>query len=448
MYRESIPKLEMKINRKNHVKISFNGGQISSDGGLILLKKFDKNIGFMDSINKLITDPRVLNRITHEQKELLSQRLYQIIAGYEDANDASLLRNDPIFKLIADKKDLHNPLGSQPTISRLENRISFRQIRCLKENLLEQYIRWIKPNNKKPLILDIDSSEDPTHGEQQLTFFNGLFDKTCYHPLFIFEANSQALLSARLRPGNQYPSRNGHRILAPVIKRLRNKWPKKRIIIRGDSSFGSKRMHDFCRAKKCDYIFAVGNKSSRFNKNIEQLLVKAQKKYEKTHKNVSLYSSFWYNSRKWKPSIRVRVHIRVTSQELTKKFIITSLKGSTQHLFELYNQRGQCENYIKELKLGHFADRLSCHTFKANSFRLMLHCLAYQLIVLFKRILHITDLAKAQIDTLRLNLFKIGAIVSQKARWSWINLSSSWPFKTTFLKVAKTLCYSLSLPDG
>lgn len=445
MNRKSLPKLEVEVNKKDCVKIDFEGGQITSDGGLILLKKLDDNMGLTESINNVITDPRDSRKITHTQKELLSQRLYQIIAGYEDCDDSDLLRDDPTLKLIAGKKDIKEPLGSQPTLSRLENRITRYQITRLKRLFVEQYIRHIHPKADRPIILDCDSTEDPAHGEQQLTFFSGLFDERCYHPLLVFDAASQVLLGVHLRAGNCHPAKNASRILLPIIVKLRQKFPDREIIIRGDSSFGSLKMAEFSSKYKCNYIFGVGNLHNRFDKYTESLIQRAQEQYEKTQKEVVLYSSFWYSSRDWKRPHRIRVKIKVNSQELSQKFLLTSLKGATRELFQLYNQRGQSENYIKELKLGLSADRLSCHSFKANFFRLLLYCFAYQMVVFFRQLFHnISDIAKAQINTLRLRLFKIGAVVYQRVRWTLIRFSSSWPFRNMFLKVAKRLGFTTS----
>lgn len=440
-----LPKLETKVNKKDCVKMDFQGGQITSDGGLILLKKLDDNLELTENINNLIKDPRDSRKLIHTQKQLLSQRLYQIIAGYEDCNDCNLLRNDPTLKLLAGKRQNDEALGSQPTVSRLENRITRYQISRLKRLFTEQYTGHIPPKKDQSLILDCDSTEDPTHGEQQLTLFSGLFDKKCYHPFLVFEAHSQALLGVHLRPGSWHPARNAHRVLLPIITKLKRKWPKKQIIIRGDSSLGSLKMSNFCSNQECDYIFAVGNLHNRFGKHIESLIQKAKEQYEKIQKECTIYSSFWYSSRLWKRPARIRVQIKVNFESVSQRFLLTNLKGPTKKLYGLYNQRGQCENYIKELKLGLNADRLSCHSFKANFFRLLLHCFAYQMIVLFRQLMRdVPDIAKAQIDTLRLKLFKIGAVVYQRARWTWIRFSSSWPFRNIFFKVAKKLGFTTS----
>jgi hypothetical protein len=430
-----IPNLAIKI-KQNKLKIDFRGGDISSDSGLIIVKQLDEKIGFMDNINKLIEDPRDPKKITHTQQQLLTQRIYQIIAGYEDCADANRLKNDPIFKIIAGKNNLKETLGSQPTLSRLENRISRFQITQLKRQLLEQHLKSVSYQKDQPIILDCDSTEDPVHGEQQLTFFNKHFDTYCYHPLLVFEANSQTLLTAHLRAGNQNPSRNATRILLPVIHRIKQKHSEHQIILRGDAAFGSKRMMDFCSTQGCDYLFSVGNTKGRFNKHIESFIQKAQLKYEKANKEITMYFQFRYSSRIWKKPVKIRGQIKLSCAGLMMRFLATNLKGSIKELFAFYNQRAQCENYIKELKCQFKADRLSCQKFKANFFRLLLHCFAYQLIILFKHLLsRITRLGQIQIDTLRYRFLKIGAVVYQRARWIWIQFSSSWPFRKSFLKM-------------
>lgn len=439
MNRKNIPNLAIRFKQKD-IRIDFSGGQISSDAGLVLLKQFDRKSGFMQNINKLIEDPRIEKKITHTQQELLTQRIYQIIAGYEDCNDASLLRDDPIMKLIADKQNINEPLGSQPTLSRFENRIPRKQITMLKRQLMEQFINNISHKDDESIILDCDSTEDPTHGQQQLSFFSKLFDSKCYHPFLVFESKTKSLLTAHLRPGNYNPSRNGRRILLPVIRKLKHKFPKKQIIIRGDCSFGSYIMHEFCLKEGVYYILAVGNTSYRFDPYIEPLVQAALKHYEETKEDIIIYDNFLYSSKRWETPIRIMVKIKINSQGLVKRFFMSNLPGTPEDLFELYNQRGQCENYIKELKNNLNADRLSCHDFRANFFRLLLHCFAYQLVNLFKCSLSkITELADAQIDTLRTRLFKIGATIHQRSRWTWIHLSSSWPWRPTFIKVAHNL---------
>lgn len=421
-----VPRLETKVNEKKRIKLDFSGGSLSSDAGLVLVKKLDNRLNFMEDINKIIEDPRQPEKIIHTQSELLSQRVYQIIAGYEDCSDASLLRNDPIMKLVTGKEALSDSLGSQPTLSRLENRITRRQITFLKRELVEQYIKGAGNTPAGPIILDCDSTEDSTHGAQQLTFFNGLYDKPCYHPLFIFEAHSQSLLGAHLRAGNQHPARNAHRILLPILKRLKECYPKLQIIVRADSAFGSLLMTNCCLAYGSDYVFAVGNIHDRFNSYAKPLLERAKRQYQRTKQEVVLYSSFWYSSRAWKEPRRIRVQVRVSAEAISQKFILSNLKGRAIELFKLYNQRGDCENRIKELKNGFKADRLSCHDFNANFFRLLLHCFAYQLMVLFRYFLRcIPEIASSQVDTLRLTLLKVGAFVYQKSRWVWIRLSSS-----------------------
>lgn len=440
--KRTLPKLETKFNPKN-IKIDFAGGDISSDGGLLLVKKIDDRLNFMNNINRLVEDPRDPQRITHTQKQLFSQRIYQIIAGYEDCDDADWLKNDPVFKLIAEKDNWDEPLGSQPTLSRLENRITRGQISRLKRELVEQYIRAVRPGDDRPIILDCDSTDDPTHGDQQLTLFSGLFDQRCYHPLLVFDFDSQTIVAAHLRPGNQHPARNADRILRPVVRRLKERYPRRQIIIRGDCSFGSLRMADFCLIENCHYIFAVGNTSNRFDKHTEPFLIAAQEQFDKTQEEAVVTFSFEYSSRAWKTPVNIIAQIKVDAQGSVAKFLLTDLPGTSEELFKLYHQRGQAENYIKELKLGFKADRLSCHDFKANFFRLLLHCFAYQLTNFFKRFLaNITRSGSQQIDTLRLTFLKIGAVVYNRCRWSRIHLSSSWPLRDSFITLAHQLGFT------
>ena len=420
--------------RKKDVVVNFRGGEITTDAGLLPLREFDQRFQLTERMDDCISDSRVSYLIDHQQKEMLRQRLYQIVAGYEDVDDCDLLRNDAAMKLMADKKDLSKPLASQPTITRLENRVNWEEI----ENLNNLNLDWfINTREKEPeeIILDIDSTDDPAYGKQQLVLFNGFYGRYMYNPLLLFEGKSGHLLSVLLRGGTAHSSKFADEILKKTIDRLKEKFPTTKFYSRGDSGFGVPAVYELCEQEDVKYAFGIiGN--SVLQRKAAKLLTKAKRVYKKTGKATRFYTSFLYSAKSWKRKRRICVKAECNSEGTNLRFIVTNMKGRSRDIFAFYNSRGECENRIKEIKNGFAADRLSCHTYLANSFRLNLHGLAYNLVNLFReKILATTTLAKAQIDTLRYKLFKIGAWVKESCRRIWVKLASGWPYRNLFRQI-------------
>ena len=424
--------------RKKDVVVNFRGGEITTDAGLIPLREFDQRFQLTERMDDCISDSRASYLIDHQQKEMLRQRLYQIVAGYEDVNDCDLLRNDATMKLMAGKKDFNKPLASQPTITRLENRVNWEEI----ENLNDLNLDWfIKTREEYPeeIILDIDSTDDPAHGKQQLVLFNGFYGQYMYNPLLLFEGKSGHLLSALLRGGTAHSSKFADEMLKKTIGRLKEKFLAAEFFMRGDSAFGLPAHYELCEQENVKYaIGIIGN--SVLQRKAAKLLTKAKKVYKKTGKTTQFYTSFLYSAKSWKKKRRICVKAECNNEGTNLRFIVTNMKGRSRDIFAFYNSRGECENRIKEVKNGFAADRLSCHTYLANSFRLNLHCLAYNLVNLFReKILATTTLAKAQIDTLRYKLFKIGAWVKETCRRIWVKLASGWPYRNLFRQIHLTV---------
>jgi hypothetical protein len=431
MQTECLDQLTFSFYDTKEVVVNYKGGEITSDAGLVLLRQFDKYWGLTKEMNKCISDRRMQNLIDHEQLSMLRQRIYQIVAGYEDADDCDLLRNDPTIKLVANKVPLSDPLASQPTVSRLENRISWEET----ERLNDLMVRWfIKTRNKKPkeIILDFDTTDDPAYGGQQLVFFNSYYDELMYHPLLLFEGKTGHLLSCLLRRGNAYGAECADETLAKVIDKLQERFAYSRFLLRGDSAFGVPRLYDLCEAKGVQFLLGIkGN--SVLKKRVSRLVAKAKRRYRRTKNPVECFTSFFYRAKSWERQRRILAQIKVDETGESINFLVTTLKGRAKKLFSLYHERGECENRIKELKLGFFSGRTSCETYLANAFRLTLHGLAYNLVNLFREIgLAKTELAQAQIDTLRFKLFKIGAWVKESVRRVWIRLASAWPYRSIF----------------
>lgn len=424
--------------QKKDVVVNFKGGQITSDAGLIPLREFDQRWKLTKDLDSCITDDRQENLIKHQQLEMLRQRLYQIAAGYEDANDCNLLRNDITMKLAADKQELSEPLASQPTVSRLENRVIEQEIEKMDKLNLDWYIKT-RYEVPEEIILDIDSTDDETHGNQQLTFFNGFYGHYMYHPLLIYERNSGHLLSARLRKGTAHTAEGAEEMLENVIDRLQKEFPETKIYVRGDSGFGKPELYRLCEEKKVQYTIGIkGN--AVLQRKAQKVLEKARKEYEKTGEPVRLHNSFIYQAGSWEKSRRIRFKAECNSEGTNLRFIVSAKLGRSKDVFKFYNGRGECENRIKELKNGFSADRLSCPQFQANAVRLMLHCLSYNLVNLFReKVLCHTELATCQIDTLRYKLFKIGAFVKATYRKVWIKMSGGWPYRNLYGQIHTAL---------
>ena len=410
----------------------FSGGSITSDGGLLLVREFDEQVGLSQSFSKLIHDPRDPRFILHEQLALIRQRLYQIIAGYEDANDATLLRKDPLFKAIAGRCPEDLDLGSQPTFSRLENRIHSGTLAELNDEMVRTFIR----SRKEPLeeiTLDIDPSEARTYGQQELTFFNGHYDSYMYFPQFVCDAKSRFLLAAVLRPGKVSAADGALLLLARVVQLLRAQWPKIKIYVRADSNFAEPHLLNWLEEEGIPYTVGIGqNKvlrahSAEFVKSVEA-------RFEATQQSQRSFSSISYQTQKtWIHARRVVVKVEVTKLGTNVRYVVVTKGGRSQALYEWYTERGgTIEDVIEQLKNGYEADRMSCHRFEANAFRLVLHSAAYNLMLLFREHVEIPELANADIQTIRIKLIKVGARIERTARRIWIRLSSSWPFASYF----------------
>jgi hypothetical protein len=286
----------------------------------------------------------------------------------------------------------------------------------------------------------VDSTEDPTHGQQAFSFFNAHYDSYMYHPLLIFEGNSGVLLASRLRPGNAMGSRQSVALVRPLVRRLRARFPKRAIALRADAAFAAPEVLDYAEYAGLEYAIGFG-RNERLLEHVMPLCEKAELLWEcGKGERVRLYTSLRYQARRWSRARRVVAKIERTPEGINMRFLVTNRRGRAEDLFRWYEQRGQAENFIKELKNDLAADRLSCSAYRANAFRLQLHALAYNLFVLFRRhVLAGTELARATIATIRLRLLKIGARVKHSARRLWFHLATGWPGRTVFLQACDRL---------
>ncbi len=424
--------------------VDFAGGEITGEAGLVLVREFDERFGLTGGLEKLVRDPRDRRYVSHSVEELARQRIYQIAAGYEDANDAKFLRDDPTMRAVADH--VERPLASQPTLSRLENCVEWNSIRLLEREGLQWFCRLGRAidgrrgDSSAEIILDIDSSEDPTHGQQELAFFNGHYDSWMYHPLFIFEGGSGVLLASRLRAGNVGGIAGLLALVRPTVRRLQGRFPKRAIAIRADGDFAKAPLLDYAEYAHCTYVIGMP-RNSKLEAIVEPLRQKAEAEWKHSGgKPVRFYTSFSYQTRSWSRSRRIVAKVEYTALGKNLRFVVTNRLGKDKAIFDWYEQRGQAENFIKDLKNEIAADRLSCSAYRANAFRLQLHALAYNLLVLFRRIvLRATALASATIGTIRLRLLKVAARVVRSVRRLWFHLATGWPGQPLFLLVLDRL---------
>ena len=421
------------------VRADFSGGQLSSDAGLLPLRAFDQRYGLTTGIAQRLLDSRDPQRIDHAILSLLRERLYAIIAGYEDGNDADRLRHDPIFQILADCK-LGRPLGSQPTLSRWENAVSAGEVLRLNQLLLDWFVRFCARQIRRrgEILLDIDSTADPTYGEQQLSLFNGHYGQTVYHPLLIFERHSGCLLAVRLRRGNCVSYNRVVPVLGSVLARLREAFPRVSIRLRADAGFAVPDLYELLEKYEVEY--AIRFKTHQFlRRRTAALEETVRKRYQATGAPISVYSSLRHKARRWSCARRICIQVQYPDDRLPVRCIITNLDLPAPQVCEFYNDRGECENRIAELKNGFHADRLSCHRFVANCFRLVLHSLAYNLVNLF-RLRHLPRPWRSlQIDTLRVRFFKLAARVRRTARCVRVHWASGWPFQTSFQRLAASV---------
>lgn len=434
-----LSQLTFSFYQHRDLRADFSGGQLSSDGGLLPLRAFDQRHRLTASAAEVLLDRRDPSRIEHSLLALLRFRLYAIIAGYEDANDAERLRQDPVFQMLADSR-LEQQLGSQPTLSRWENSVTAREVVALNDLLLDWFVRLggRQVRRRGEILLDLDSTDDPTHGHQQLSLFNGHFGETVYHPLLVFERHTGCLLSARLRRGNCVSYNRVVQVLEPLLKKLRQSFPGILIRLRADAGFAVPELYELLEKYQVEY--AIRFTTHRFLRHRLAALEQTMREHhQRTAEPASLYGSLRHKAQRWSRARRICFQMQYPEDRLPLRCIITNLELASRQVCEFYNDRGECENRIEELKNGFRADRLSCHRFVANCFRLLLHGLAYNLVNLF-RLRHLPGpLRSLQIEVLRARFFKLAARVRSTARCIRIHWATGWPFQTTFYKIAAAM---------
>jgi Transposase DDE domain group 1 len=426
------------------VVAQFDGAQMTTEGGALLLREADRKIGLLERVVACFTDTRDPQRIEHELSEMLAQRIYGLALGYEDLNDHEELRRDPLLGMLTGKRELGEPLAGKSTLNRLEltpagspHSERYHKISYSAEALDGLLVDVFLEAHQKPpreIVLDLDATDTPLHGEQEGRFFHGYYNQYCYLPLYIF--CGEHLLCARLRPSNLDASAGSREEIERIVQQIRRQWPKVRIILRADSGFCREELMAWCEANDVEYVLGFA-RNQRLRRKIAGALREAKREYQRTGKAARAFLEFFYCTRSsWSGRRRVVAKAEHLAKGENPRFVVTSLPAErwpAQELYErLYCARGEMENRIKE-QLSLFSDRLSTETMRANQLRLYFSSLGYVLLQALRRLaLPGTEWAKAQADTIRLRLLKIAAEVRVTARRIWVRFSRAYPWKALF----------------
>jgi hypothetical protein len=426
----------------------FDQAHASSDGGAVLLKALDDRLGVTRRLAASLVDRRQPGKVQHELIELVRQRVYGIACGYADGNDAARLAEDPLHKLLLERDPLTGPaLASQPTLSRFENAMRRSELYLASvavADLVIEYHRARLKRRARRITIDLDPTDDPTHGQQEFTFFNGHSDTWCYLPLvatLTFNAEpTQYLVAAMLRPGNSPAKRGAVGLLTRLCRRLRAAFPGATLRVRLDGGFASPEVLDCLDAEGVEYVVAMAS-NVRLVKRSRRLMGRARMLSKASGATEHLYGETRYAARKWKRKRRVIIKAEVVrhpgrAPKNNPRFVITNLTDAPAAVYQTYCGRGDMENRLKELQHGLAMDRTSCERFLANQFRVLLTAAAYILFQTLQAHAQGTACADAQVSTLRERLLKLAAWVQRSARRIVLHLPTSYPWMTTWRQIA------------
>ena len=400
----------------------FDGGSMTSDAGVMLLAEVDRRLGLLGAAARCIADPRDALLITHSVRDMLRQRVYGLALGWEDLNDHGALRQDVAMQTAV---GVERDIASAPTLCRLEKWADRATAWKLHELLVEQFIASFD-SPPEEVVLDFDATDNPLHGQQEARFFHGYYDSYCYLPLYVF--CGQQLLCAYLRPSNIDGARHTAAILKLLVRRLRQAWPGVRVVFRADSGFCRQRILNWCERSGVHYIVGLA-RNARLQAQVALAELWLQDEYERSRAKQRLVGEFDYAAQSWPHERRVITRLEWGEQGCNPRFVVTNLGGDAQALYDgLYCQRGEAENRIKEAQVGLFATRTSCHVLHSNQLRMLLAALGYVLIERLRALaLQGTELAAAQVDTLRIKLLKVAAVITRNTRRIRLYLASHWP---------------------
>jgi len=422
--------------------VHFDGGQISSDGGLPWVVQAEETLGVCAALAACVPEWR-RGGVRHSLVRLVRQRVFQIACGYEDQNDADRLRSDPLFKLACGRLPVSEPdLASQPTLSRLENAVDRWAVERLAATLADVYIRERgRAGTHARIVLDLDGTADPAHGEQEGVKYHGYYRQHMYHPLLVFDGDTGQLITAVLRPGNVHGSRFVVLVLRRLLRKLRAAWPDVPVEVRADSGFAVPRLFAWCEANAVDYTIGL-IPNPVLEARAAPLLAEARtQSTEQGGAKVRLADETRYQAGSWPVARRVVFKAEILEKGPNTRFVVTTRADAPLALYDWYVDRGEAENWIKDFKNALAADRLSDHRFWANAFRLLLHAAAYWLLDQLRRWLLSAQAPRLQFDTLRLRVIKIGGWVRESTRFAipdvCVHLSNHHPGLSLWLLLAR-----------
>jgi Transposase DDE domain group 1 len=418
---------------------AFDGGRLTSDGGVMLLAAAERRLGIVDKLAALITDPRDPNLVTHSVADILRARVFAIACGYEDGNDLDHLRTDPGFKLACGRlPDSGADLCSQPTISRWENAPTRHEVARLSYALIDIYCASY-PTPPREVTLDIDDTVDVVHGHQQLSLFNSHYDERCFQPIHVYDTATARPVAMLLRPGKTPSGREVRSQIRRLVRRIRRHWPETKLTIRGDGHYGRFEAMAWCEVNGVDYIFGLGG-NDVLDRQVEPFADDVRVRHaEGEAPVVRRYTQTHYGAKSWKCERRVAARIEASCNGLDIRYVVTNItRGSAEWLYDvLYCERGQAENLIKLHKSQLASDRTSCRSPLANQVRLVLHTAAYWLMLAVRdAIPKPQPLANAEFSTLRLRLIKIAARIIETATRVRIAFAASCPEAELFGGIA------------
>jgi hypothetical protein len=446
-------RIRFDFHPHREVDLTFDAPQTSSDGGVLLLRQLDEGLGLCDRIAEVLPDTRSPERVVHSRLEQVRQRVFQIALGYEDQDDADALRHDPLLRASCDRlPDDPRGLSSQPTLSRLEHAVNARDVVRLQRQLEADYVASL-PEDTDVVVLDLDSTSDPTHGQQPLSFFHGHYDCSMYFPLLVFDGEGR-LVSVRLRPGNAGNNRYATPLMRRLICAIKARFPKANVVVRADSGFASPRLlvtlEAFNRTLGAvDYVIGV-EKNSRLLALVAGEMAEVAARAPQAGGSARMFTSLLYQAKSWDHARHVVAKIEHLGDKPNPRFVVTTLDHVSARLVyeHAYCGRGDAENRIKDFKNALQGDRLSCTTYVANAFRLLLHAFAYRLLDALRTHLAVVapELGRAQFDTIRLRLLKVAAQVRQSVRRIVVALPSAFGLADVFAQVAARLGALASTP--
>jgi hypothetical protein len=427
------------------IALDFDGGDLSSDAGLLPLALADQRMQLTQQMAEALHDPRDPRRIDHSLHDLLRERIYLIAQGYADQNDASTLRYDPLLKLSVGRTPSDAPLASQSTLSRLENQVTRADLARLGQVLLDQFVARCGPDPQW-ITLDFDPFADECHGSQQLSLFNGHYDAYCYLPLYLcgrIDGSRPYVIGALLRDGRASPTEGAPALLRRVVAALRARFPKVKILVRGDGGFGVPEMINPCRELAVNFLFGKPQ-NARLNALSERLQLRVAVEYSVTKREQREFGEFRYQAESWKQEERVIVKAEVTCGKLNPRFVVTDLAETDgwkpQAVYGVYCERGDApENRIKEFVNDLGGNRLSCPDALANQFRLVLSVAAFMLVQTLQDTLVGSEWSSAQAGTVRVSLLKVAARVIEQCRVVRVHLPRAYPWQRAWRRLIATL---------